>query len=1428
MRRFLGRPPIDHANDSITSSPNPAQPVVYRLHASQDAVFQAGVPIAALDRSPDGRSAVLGGRHILKIVRFDGCKVEEHADLRASLTGQAARANPSATASVGDKLSIKDVKWASSSGGAQSLYTACGNGKIFHYDITRSFGAIGRPGAALDTITIREDTRQVNALDVNPHRDSWLLSGSQDGFVRCFDTRDPISINRGGLTFRQIHAGKCNDGVRHVKWSPKEGFCFACGTDSGVVMKWDSRMSAKPVLRLNAHEANRACTTVAWHHDGEHLASAGTDSKLHVWDASPGADKKQKPKLSITLPAPAAAMTWRPGQWSATVQGRRAAQIAVSYDTSSAGKRHSNAVVHLWDFARPTMPYREVDRFDVSPMSLLWLDSDLLWTAGPDGIFSQCDVAFAPKVIDRTPVSAMAFSPRGDVVMLLDERTQPRRPRLPASLHRMDMRPPPADSPKELVGSSPVANMFSMGRSDSEDEVVTSFLGPRKPEAPAVRSRRASIKSSPNTVSTTPPSTTISNEPAVALEPSLKVAGIYKNHQSMAIGHVPAAPRVDIYHFLSSQYLETLANELPFNPESGSKPMVDRVVGILRHYARAADAVSQFRLAQTWRILAFAMDLLLRSRAQYHLGRRMNQAKLRLESSREERANAKGGAQPPAKNPVTTNELTPRQQFPVGTPRPLARSLLAEEFESTSNVPTPLARPVSDVTAHQRNQIHESPTSLQHVGDRLMSTSDVENLSLPPAVHYRSDSDSPIQSRKRLDSIPLSEVSHGSDHTQRSITEGYDFYDMDAMAKAMDVPHGSRKSLGSTPLPSDYVEPKSPESQKHRPVLRKDSTESIGNVFYFSQTSAGSLPSTRQSVSPELKAGAVQRGRRPAPTSAPSQHQGSQSPVSGELHSRIRGRDLSGSPKYPSLKLLHQQRTMRPTGAINTQTSDEYNADLVLDSQTTLDTQSSQRTASDGPPPSFPASVDPPLPIPNLRTPSEDEESSSIIEGDYLPWQDDPPYPFPTLQAGQESDPPLDNFRATPLQPYALLARALDFEKKHSALNASAMILLLRPLVPDGLIDAHLANSILRQHHSRLMGMNLFVEAALLRKLCVRGWPGGVLENYWVEGYPAVFAQAQQGVSVAYVCGKCKRPREMDRSSTSSDTVWKPCKKCQTPAGPCAICGHRHVTAIVDEYDIPVPDGNGGGGEKAQEQDNAGSATKPSKMSPISTWWYCPTCAHGGHSSCMSIWHGVSLNSRQADGTTGLVGGGAELGDAFPYLAPEMIPGAGISDGCCPVDGCGHACLPGRYRAESTAARTDEVSRASLREAVAAATRASYSAGPSARGSPVLPPGGGQQPQHLAGLSDLSLALVRGDPHEAPQSRAVDGVRDALGGHLDRAFAAGVAARRGGSISLSSSPGRAGGMLGGGLGPSASGNLPFGHERERRKSVKFAGADERR
>lgn len=1261
MRKLLGKTTSDAAaGDSTATSTTTAAPTNSRPIKSQNATHPVATPISCLDVASDGRAAVLGGPHVLKTLVLDNAEspsfsFSEGIDIRASITSQ--KTSGSRANVISDQLNIRDVKWHENG----TVFTACATGRIFAYDLSR----IGS-SEPVDYIQMQEDSRQVNTLDVNPHLKSWLLSGSQDGIARVFDVSAPAATRSGILTFRQRFSPlKSNESIRKVMWSPKIGHEMACCTEGGVVLKWDVRQPQRPLLRINAHE--KSCSTIAWHPDGTHLISAGWDSKMHVWDLGNTADKRQKPKWTISTPAPVASLAWRPGLWSATAQTRRVAQVAVSYDESS-NKRYGSSVVHVWDLARPTMPYKEIERFDSSPSAMVWRDQDMLWTVGQDGLFNQCDVAYAPKAIDRLSTSAMAFSPHGEVMMFLDERSQQSRPR-PIMHH--------SETPsRPIYSSSPNSQLLSGSKSDSEEDVLGTFIGPRRRNT---HRRRLSGRSG-QLLGTTPPSaSTLADEgkKILGLDQSISVTGTFKSQQVMASGKLPASTKVPVYQYLTASYLEILEKVLPNTDDQIS--LAQRVAAALVQFAQIAENVRLYRLSQSWRVIAFAMDILLKKRANYHL-------ETRLSGFQKIQLDGKSGSLklPDIYGSSYNGEETPRRPSAhtgsIDSKLHAVRSLLAEEIESTSNVPTPIARPVDAADGHEWENGH-----YQH-GKKLTPIIEPESFNIGPAMHTYKDA-----AYSHGSSQAVSDNSRETELSDISLTEGYDFYDTEALARAIDVPR-----------PKDATDRR---ASRIKPV-RHDSEDSMGDMFSISD---GTKKRTQQSSS-----------------AADDDHSGSKKPATLDS-----GKSSAETEYEPRIHGDTQKRIPKPTDSpedvfMISQTT--ASSDEAYASQPSFISQSdSDQNAS------FQQSTTPAGTV-GGRADSQSKPADKyyndpaphIIETDYYAWPEDPDF---LDMKGDKTVP-------AALDPYLLLKRAFDFECRSSAVNAAAMVLLLRPLLPDDIIDTHLARGILRQHHQRLMGMGLFVEASFLRKLCIQGWPEGMPD--WGENYTAIFGPAQQGVKTGLFCSSCRKPREVDPSG-GRDAVWT-CERCRAVMAPCAVCNHRDAELPAH---VPGSDADGGGADGWLSD----------------WWWYCPGCAHGGHASCLQAWHGAD----EAD--------------------DPNTQSTKFSGGCCPLDGCGHACLPGRYRGEMATARSDEVGRAALDSNRAAREELRTGGGGSRRSSP-------------GGTRDRS---VRSDSYDIPQSKAVGMAREAL--------------NKGGS------PG-SGGIL-----SSSPGRIPGTGERERRKSVKFVKTD---
>ena len=1058
-----------------------------------------------------------------------------------------------------------------------TIITACGNGRITLYDLNRV-------GEGLEVARIQEHTRQVHKLAINPFKCSWLLSASQDGTVKFFDIRSPQQ-GRNGPTFKSV-TFKCNaDAVRDVKWSPTDGFEFACSTDAGTVLKWDIRKPHNPILKITAHHS--ACFSISWHPDGEYLISGGADQQCKVWDVSKKAESRQKPKYTFTTPAPVSSVSWRPACWSATAQAKRAAQVIVAYDDSNAS-RNQTAAVHIWDLARPTMPFKEIEQWNSSPSGLLWNTRDLLWSVDKDGHFTQTDVAFVPQFIDGRSLSNFAFSPNGDVLMLLEQRQTPRRPRPSISS--------PDASPSYQHNSN--GPLLSVSRSDSEEDVVGSFLGPRQKKS---HRRRHSGRSTQG-LSTTPPNpTSMAEQLIMSLDEAVKVTGTYKPQQVMAIGHAPSTTVRRNYQYYSNRYLEHMVKDT--TDTCAPRLASERLASTMESFTNIAENVGHYRLAQTWRLLAYTMILLLTRRAEHHRQSRitLQQGPPKTQSMKEDTKESQH-----QKGEETPRKLT-RANTPSHSPRHPATRAISDEIESTSNVATPLVRPIRDTVAQETREAMHTPLLADDI------------LELPEAAHSASPGP-----------IPVPGSSQKSDHTASSV-EGYDFYGMESFSPALDFVAPPRKQ----PLRLDYADHHGHISRIQ--PQRHDSEESF-QMFSTSAESSKFMSSGDSDIHSMWKEGSRalrdrvsswentfhsnEKHRASIDSDAPGQSETSDEnlPASVDEKQGVR----IGPPKQPEPPPIFRIQEASVPPAIDTEPVKKPVGEVEEASP------SSTEKVSDDP---------------------------NIIDSDFLPWPNDPP------------------FTIKPIDPTILVQRSINFESKTGALNASSMILLLRSFLPPEAIDEIQANAILRQYHHRLTSMKLFIEATLLRNLCV-------------PSYNSVVVPAQKDIAIGYFCTDCHKPLENDPLIPGS--VWR-CPRCQQAMDSCAVCRQRDPESPFD-YEGETVDSI--------------------------LWYLCPGCGHGGHTACMAAWHS----------------------------GPEFNEGSKHSGGSCPLEGCLHPCLPGAWRDR----RAEEKKVVKAREMDALVKENARAGGA----------GGG------AGRSG-----VRRDNKEVPQSRAVEGVRVALGlnvGGLER------------------------------------------------------------
>ncbi|KAI4147341.1 MAG: hypothetical protein LQ340_005603, partial [Diploschistes diacapsis] len=609
--------------------------------SSRTAIHKTGIQILALDISPYHSHAVLAGGEILKTVRVEDADCTEDFNLRSKIIAYASTHSSSRdalSAQHRDQLSAYDVKWSHGKFDT-TIATAAANGRIVIYDLNAPSVEIAR---------LHEHTRQVHRVAFNPHQGALLLSGSQDATIRMWDLR-ALGDKRSVRTCGSINKFPGNnEGVRDLKWSPSDGVEFAVGTDNGTVQRWDFRKENAPLVKLNAHD--RICCSIDWHPSGSFLASGGADKAVKIWNfKSP--DRRMKPSALLRTPQTVRRLRWSPGAASVDGDGLKhydSSFLATSYDAK-------DPRIHIWDLRRPHIPSQELDRYDTPATDMLWHTENLLWSVGSAGAFTQTDLNFAPRPIERHNTNVLALAPDGTICAFFNEK--PQRRVLFETAHD--------DSARQQNTSGSNDEKFSSSQSANEESLEEPNI-----IHSALRKRREKLHNSRLTASTVAESTDASVD--IQEKVSNPFLETYKSEQSAFVGHVRGLFDPDGFSYLARNYKLPSRKTL----DDGDHSPHETLKWVFESNASLAEDVGLYRLAQSWRILGHAVNR--------ELMRRARDSKLSRNSINLE-----------AKQLVSTGQSEPQGKITNGHVAGKNPAYLPH-VDNHSNVSTPLARPVTD------------------------------------------------------------------------------------------------------------------------------------------------------------------------------------------------------------------------------------------------------------------------------------------------------------------------------------------------------------------------------------------------------------------------------------------------------------------------------------------------------------------------------------------------------------------------------------------------------------------------------------------------------------------------------------------------------------------------------------------------------------
>ncbi|KAJ5903218.1 hypothetical protein N7504_005601 [Penicillium tannophilum] len=1160
----------------------------------QTVTHRTGIPIVTLDISPQQTHAVIGGKDILKTIRVSPDHSSEEFNIRNAVVSYASTHHDAGVSMPHkDQLNVKDVKW-SHGNYDRIIATAVANGRIVVYDLQR-------PG--LQLCRFQGHNRQVHRLAFNPHLASWLLSGSQDGTIRMWDLRS-ASTNRSLSTCGSKHVYQGNsDAIRDVRWSPSDGVVFATASDSGAIQMWDSRKTNAPLMRIAAHD--RPCFAVDWHPDGKHIVSGGTDRQVKVWDFSSSAERRQKPTFQFRTPQPVTNVRWRPPSWVGDSPGSgewQSSQVVTAYDKE-------DPRIHLWDLHRPHVPFREFDRYDSPASDLLWHSKDLLWTVGEVGAFTQTDLRYAPTVSTRRPTCSVAWSPNGAFVAFGSKRPR-RRAHATNAPQFLQVEEDAASNGERSLSQSPADDML-------DEEVLASSLRHRQTKATVSRPSKS--------LGSTPPGA-VESVPILPLDLALAKNTTPGPDQLGAIGHIPGATNEEtLFRYLARHYSPLM---IDYDRQQNHVDMLNSLMDSLDQNAESADDVSLTKLAQTWRIVKFAItqELQRRSREQPS-----GKSGVRVKSSKDGLLGDKSRTVDENRQGKVKSRLF---KGVMETEGPKSHGT---EAESTSNMTTPLARPLPDspqmeswssdsqIPSLDENAIDIDPLppsvlsshngwSMPDHGNRLTAPSPLpEGQSLSSEDVYSSTGvvfdrlrDPALDPESEQRSAPRAiagrvdwRTRNHPDYPRGASEDDYDQQMEDKRAAIRDYKQFPKTVLTLDPMESNR--PPAPEGYH-----RHDSSES----FPMFSASDSSHPS--KSMGASYSSNNRFPERRPSDSGQAGSY-GGRSAVSARRGSNLEPppEELDEDIEYDESAIeadrIHLQRPSTPP--------------VLLTESTPLER---------------PESIDEFLS--SNQTVSVDISAYPTMAGIY---EDLSQVKIPL---------PADSAEPKPWSIQSILKEAVRYYHSNNSSvdiqTAAHLLQKLHVLFQDceQILPYEESEMIFKTYNEYLIRHSMDLEAAELRLSCV-------------PTYPAVYDYAQADTYINVFCYTCQKPYENPKRDNTR------CYRCSTPQAPCSICMSidppaEWVAAQRDQR--PTSFGTASPNPDSETISHSSIRTEVAPNSEIdqfdhfaaprpkgsSLWTWCQGCGHGGHVACITTW----LND------------------------------VSISEGGCATPGCSHDCGPGPRR----------------------------------------------------------------------------------------------------------------------------------------------------
>ncbi|XP_032663796.1 GATOR complex protein WDR24 isoform X2 [Odontomachus brunneus] len=321
-------------------------------------------PANALALNKDNSQVVIAGRNVFKILTLLEDRFEETCNLRV---GKNLNLN----------FSCNDVAWNLIDD--HILATAATNGAVVVWNLNR-------PSRSKQEHVFMDHKRTVNKVSFHTTEPMILISGSQDGTMKCFDLRTKEAVK----TFLSN-----TESVRDVQFCPHQLHMFAAVSENGHVQQWDMRRPDRYFQHFTAHSGPIfACD---WHPESIWLATASRDKTIKVWDLS------AKPSCDYTIHTIASVgrIKWRPQK------KYHIASCALVVDCS----------INVWDIRRPYIPFASFNEHKDIPTGVAWRGSSQSFlSTSRDCTLYHHVFEDSTRPASKANPQGIALNPNGDIV----------------------------------------------------------------------------------------------------------------------------------------------------------------------------------------------------------------------------------------------------------------------------------------------------------------------------------------------------------------------------------------------------------------------------------------------------------------------------------------------------------------------------------------------------------------------------------------------------------------------------------------------------------------------------------------------------------------------------------------------------------------------------------------------------------------------------------------------------------------------------------------------------------------------------------------------------------------------------------------------------------------------------------------------------